>query len=69
MMMRKAMAMAAKVGVAPRAPRVAARQRHRANAPAPTAKEYYRINVATPFLSHLVVQRVIRGVFLTFSGY
>jgi len=35
----KAMAMTAKVGVAPTAPRVAARQRHRANAPAPTAKE------------------------------
>ena len=42
----KAMAMAAKVGVALKASRVAARQHRRANAPAPTAKEYYRINVA-----------------------
>ena len=39
----KVMAMAAKVGVAPLAPRVAGRQRHRANAPAPTAKEYFQL--------------------------
>jgi len=53
----KAMAMAAKVGVAPTAPRVAARQRHLAsNAPAPTAKEYYRINVGAPFLDHIILQ-------------
>ena len=52
----RAMAMAAKVGVAPAAPRVAGRQRHRANAPAPTAKEYYRINVAAPFLDHIILQ-------------
>ena len=45
----KAIAMAAKVGVA-------GRQRHRANAPAPTAKEYYRINVAAPFLDHIILQ-------------
>ena len=52
----KAMAMAAKVGVAPTAPRVAGRQRHRANAPAPTAKEYYQINVAAPCLDHIILQ-------------
>ena len=52
----KAMAMAAKVGVAPTAPRVPGRQRHRANAPAPTAKKYYRINVAAPFLDHIILQ-------------
>ena len=52
----KAMAMAAKMGVAPTAPRVAARQRHHANAPAPTAKECYRINVAAPFLDHIILQ-------------
>ena len=52
----KAMAMAAKVGVAPTASRVAARQRHRADAPAPTAKEYYRISVAAPFLDHIILQ-------------
>ena len=49
-------AMAAKVGVVQTAPRVATRQRHRANAPAPTAKEYYRINVAAPFLDHIILQ-------------
>jgi len=52
----KALTMAAKVGVAPTALRVAARQRHRANAPAPTAKEYYRIDVAAPFLDHIILQ-------------
>jgi len=52
----KVMAMAAKVGVAPTAPRVAARQRYRANTPAPTAREYYRINVAAPFLDHIILQ-------------
>ena len=53
----KAMAaMAAKVGVVQTAPRVAAWQRHRAKAPAPTAKEYYRINVAAPFLDHIILQ-------------
>ena len=52
----KAMAMAAKVGVVPTAPIVAGRQRHRTNAPAPTAKEYYRINVAAPFLDHIILQ-------------
>ena len=52
----KAMAMAAKVGVAPTAPRVAGRQRHHDNAPAPTAKEYYRISVAAPFLDHIILQ-------------
>ena len=52
----KAMAMAAKVGVAPTAPRVAGRQRHRAYAPAPTAKEYYRMNMAAPFLDHIILQ-------------
>ena len=65
----KEMAIGTKVGVAPTAPRVAARQRNRANVLAPIAKEYYRINVAAPFLAHLVVQRVIRGFVLTFSGY
>ena len=52
----KVMTMAAKVGVAPTAPRVAGRQRHRANVPAPTTKEYYRINVAAPFLDHIILQ-------------
>ena len=40
----------------PTAPRVAARQRHPANASASTAKKYYRINVAAPFLDHIILQ-------------
>ena len=52
----KVMAMAAKLGVAPTAPRVAGRQRHRANAPSPTAKECYRISVAAPFLDHIILE-------------
>ena len=49
-----ALAMAEKVGVAPTAPRIAERQQHRANAPAVDPKEYYRINVAVPFLDHII---------------
>ena len=56
MRLRRQWQSAAKVRVAPTAPRVADRQCHRANAPAPTAKEYYRINVATPFLDHIILQ-------------
>lgn len=34
-------------------PRTAGRQKHRANAPANTSEDYYRRNVAIPFLDHL----------------
>ena len=46
--------MAEKVGVAPTAPRIAERQRHRANAPAVDPKEHYRVNVAVPFFDHII---------------
>ena len=58
----KVMAMAANLGVAPTAARVAGRQRHRANAPAPTAKEYYRISVVAPFLDHIILELSRRAV-------
>ena len=47
----KAMAMAAKVRVAPTALRVAARQRHRAKAPAPTAKDI----IGSTWLLHFLI--------------
>ena len=50
----QAVTMAEKVGVAPTAPRIAERQRHRANAPAVDPKEYYRVNVAVPFFDHII---------------
>ena len=50
----QAVTMAEKVGVAPTAPRIAERQRHRANAPAADPKEHYRVNVAVPFFDHII---------------
>ena len=50
----QAVTMAEKVGVAPTAPRIAERQRHRANAPAVDPKEHYRVNVAVPFFDHII---------------
>ena len=50
----QAVTMAEKVGVAPTAPRIAERQRHRANAPAIDPKEHYRVNVAVPFFDHII---------------
>ena len=49
-----AVAMAEKVGVAPSSPRIAGRQQHRPNTPAVDPKEYYRVNVAVPFLDHII---------------
>ncbi|KAK3737215.1 hypothetical protein QZH41_011272, partial [Actinostola sp. cb2023] len=37
-------------------PRVAVRQQHRANAPAASPKDYYRINLGVPFLDHIISQ-------------
>ena len=50
----QAVTMAEKVGVAPTAPRIAERQRHRANAPAVDPNEHYRVNVAVPFFDHII---------------
>ena len=49
-----AVEMAENVGIVPTAPRTTRRQRHCANAPAVGPKEYYRVNVAVPFLDHII---------------
>lgn len=48
--------LAALAGVCPRQPRVCTSMTHRANAPAPTIYEHYRINLYTPFLDHIIVE-------------
>ncbi|KAK3735537.1 hypothetical protein QZH41_005014 [Actinostola sp. cb2023] len=48
--------MAASITVAPQIPRVAVWQQHRANAPAASPKDYYRINLGVPFLDHIISQ-------------
>ena len=49
-----AVEMAENVGILPTAPRTTGRLLHRANAPAVDTKEYYRVNVAVPFLDHII---------------
>ena len=46
--------MATAVNVQPSKPRSCARQRHRPNADAETIEDWYRINVAVPFLDHII---------------
>ena len=46
--------MAQKVGTEPSKPRIAKRQMHRSNAPADSISDHYKINVAKPFLSHVI---------------
>ena len=53
---QQAVRMAAVVGVQPCAPRNCARQRHRPNADATTIEEWYKINVAIPFLDHITAE-------------
>lgn len=49
-----AVEMAEKVGIVATAPRTTGRQLHRANAPAVDPKEYYHVNIAVPFLDHII---------------
>ena len=49
-----AVEMAENVGIVPTAPRTTGRQLHHANAPAVDPKEYYRVNIAVPFLDHII---------------
>lgn len=49
-----AVELAEKVGTVPTAPKTTGRQLHRANAPAVDTKEYYQVNVAVPFLDHII---------------
>ena len=44
--------LAASIGIQPSMPRVVQRQVHRANAPAATPEEYYKINLTRAFLDH-----------------
>ena len=53
-MYQQALRMAEKVNVEPAKPRTTGRQRHRANAPAESVKEYYMNNIAIPFLDHII---------------
>lgn len=49
-----AVEIAENVGIVPTAPRTTGRQLHHANAPAVDPKEYYRVNIAVPFLDHII---------------
>lgn len=49
----QAVRMAEKIGTTPDMPRIAKRQIHRSNTPAATPEEYYRLNLAIPFLDHI----------------
>ena len=44
------------VNVQPSKPRTCIRQRNRPNAEAETVEEWYRVNVAVPFLDHIIVE-------------
>ena len=44
------------VGVSPSKPRTCSRQTLRANAPSETPRNYYRINLTTPFTDHLFME-------------
>ena len=46
---------AEKVGATVGMPRIASRQQHRSNAEAVSAEEYFRRNIAIPFLEHVIV--------------
>ena len=49
--------MAATVDVQPSKPRNCARQRHRPNADVETTESWYRVNVAIPFMDHILLER------------
>ena len=53
---KKAAELAGKVGTEPTTPRISPRQTLRANAPAATPEEYYRINYSVTFLDHMIAQ-------------
>ena len=53
-LLTRASKIAATVDVEPSKPRTAARQRGRANAPAKSTQEYYRLNFFLPFVDHVL---------------
>lgn len=48
--------MAAAVDIEPSKPRTCARQKNRPNAEAVTVEEWYKVNVAIPFLDHIITE-------------
>ncbi|XP_006812758.1 52 kDa repressor of the inhibitor of the protein kinase-like [Saccoglossus kowalevskii] len=52
----QAVRFADKIGVTPTTPRVARRQTQRPNAPASSPEDYYRLNLAIPFLDHICTE-------------
>ena len=48
--------MAAAVDVEPAKPRTCAHQKNRPNAEAETVEEWYKVNVAIPFLDHIITE-------------
>ena len=56
----RALQIAATVDVEPSKPRTAERQRGRANAPANSTQEYYRLNFFLPFVDHLLAHMKTR---------
>ena len=68
----EAVTLARRVSVQPSMPRIIQRQVHRNNAPAPTPKDYYRINLTTDFLNHALAQldsRFEDDVFVCYKGF
>ena len=51
-----AVRMAQAVHVEPSMPRITSLQKNRSNTPAETSQEYYRRNLAIPFVDHIIVQ-------------
>ena len=56
----EAVAKASEVGTEPRMPRVAGRQKHKENNPADTPEDYFKRNVAIPFLDHILTNLDIK---------
>ena len=50
----KAVELAEVIGVEPTKPRVAKRQTERSNNPSTTVEEHYRVNLAIPFIDHIL---------------
>ena len=68
----EAVTLARRVSVQPSMPRIIQRQVYRNNAPAPTPEDYYRINLTTNFLNHVLMQldsRFEDDVFVCYKGF
>lgn len=67
----EAVGLAESINIEPSMPRIVNRQIHRANAPAETPEDYYRINVTRVFLDHALQQLDIRfqdQVYVCYKG-